>query len=82
MTAPPDSPHFNDFKKELRKCMLIPDGDLRKKEIMILVNFFLQHNKTTNEERLYILWVKEQAKNVLQSMRAKEHANYRNKNNN
>ncbi len=68
----PQSPHFRDFLIELRRCMTIRDSTERKKEIAILVEFFLQHEKTTPEEKLYLRMVKAKAQVVLNHMRARK----------
>lgn len=64
----PRTPHFRDFLIELRKCMSIKDPAARKKEIDILVEFFLQHEKTTIHEKLYLHKIRNQAAQVLAMM--------------
>ena len=64
----PRTPHFRDFLIELRKCMQVKDPAARKKEIDILVAFFLQHEKTTIQEKLYLYKVRNQAAQVLAVM--------------
>ena len=67
----PQTPHFRDFLRELRKCMQIQDPALRKKEIDVLVEFFLQHDKTSIEEKLYLYKMRNQAATTLAMMQSK-----------
>ena len=68
----PQTPHFRDFLRELRKCMSIKDPSLRKKEIDVLVEFFLQHEKTTIEEKLYLYKMRNQTATVMAMMAMKK----------